>query len=333
MSVEQYLDGIKPYLRDLINSHKNKEWKIQLNMYINFLSFKDTGETRFIYIWSDNEEIRWGNETDDVIDNLFESLLDNYQKEQQIMRGGSNFSFESVELLQYSLHKIKLKRGGSYMDPLEWIRNKLATINPKNYDDNNFFQYAITVALNHQNIENHPERISNIEPFINQYNWKDIDFPLHQKDWKRFEQNNKTIALNILFVPHNTKTIRVAYRSQYNNKRKKQVILLMITDGKKWHYLAVKSVPAWLRGIASNHNEDFYCLNSFHSYSTKNKLKQHESVSNDHDSCYVQMPNEGNKLLKYNQGEKSLKVPAIIYVDLECLLEKMHLCQNNPERT
>ena len=76
------------------------------------------------------------------------------------MIGGNDFNFESVELLQYSLHKIKLKRGGSYMDPLEWIRNKLATINPKNYDDNNFFQYAITVALNHQNIENHPERIS-----------------------------------------------------------------------------------------------------------------------------------------------------------------------------
>ena len=187
LSVEQYLDGIKPYLRDLINSHKNKEWKIQLNMYINFLSFKDAGETRFIYIWSDNEEIRWGNETDDVIDNLFESLLDNYQKEQQIMRGGSNFSFESVELLQYSLHKIKLKRGGSYMDPLEWIRNKLATINPKNYDDNNFFQYAITVALNHQNIENHPERISNIESFIDKYNWEGINFSVHQKgqkDWK-----------------------------------------------------------------------------------------------------------------------------------------------------
>ena len=219
MSVEQYLDGIKPYLRDLINSHKNKEWKIQLNMYINFLSFKDTGETRFIYIWSDNEEIRWGNETDDVIDNLFESLLDNYQKEQQIMRGGSNFSFESVELLQYSLHKIKLKRGGPYIDSPEWLRNKLATINLKNYDDNNCFQYAITVALNHQNIENHPERISNIESFIDKYNWEGINFSVHQKgqkdceksekdkaiDWKKFGQNNKAIALNILFAPHNKK--------------------------------------------------------------------------------------------------------------------------------
>ena len=89
------------------------------------------------------------------INYLFESLLDNYQKEEQKMIGGNDFNFKSIELLQYSLHKIKL-----YMDPPEWIRNKLATINLKSYDDNNFFQYAITVALNHQNIENHPGRIS-----------------------------------------------------------------------------------------------------------------------------------------------------------------------------
>ena len=67
----------------------------------------------------------------------------------------------------------------------------------------------------------------------------------------------------------------------------------MITDGKKWHYLAVKSVPALLRGITSNHNGDFYCLNCFHSsYSTKNKLKKNEKVCNDHDYCYVEMPNK-----------------------------------------
>ena len=52
-------------------------------------------------------------------------------------------------------------------------------------------------------------------------------------DWKKFEQNNKTITLNILFVPHNTKTIRLAYKSKYNRKPENQVALLIITDGKK----------------------------------------------------------------------------------------------------
>ena len=57
----------------------------------------------------------------------------------------------------------------------------------------------------------------------------------------------------------------------------------MITDGKKWHYLAVKSLSPLLRGTTSNHNGDFYCLNCFQSYSTKNKLKKHERVCNDYD--------------------------------------------------
>ena len=159
---------------------------------------------------------------------------------------GSEFVFESVHLLFYSLHKTRLRRGKSCIESPQWLKNKRATINLKN-DDNNCFQYAITVALNHQNIENHLERISNIEPFINQYNWKDIDFPSHQKDWKKFEQNNKTIALNILFIPHNTEEIRLAYKSKYNRKRENQVVLLMITDGgiilnsKVYVYLMVKN--------------------------------------------------------------------------------------------
>ena len=63
----------------------------------------------------------------------------------------------------------------------------------------------MTVSLNHQNIRNHPEEISKIRPFISKYNRKGIDFPSGLKDWKMFEQNNKTIALNISFVPHKTK--------------------------------------------------------------------------------------------------------------------------------
>ena len=94
-------------------------------------------------------------------------------------------------------------------------------------------------------------------PFTDQYNWKEIYFPSHSKEWKKFEQNHKTIALNILFVPHNTKQIRHVYKSKHNFKRENQVILLMITDGTKWHYLAVKSLSALLRGTTSNHNGDF----------------------------------------------------------------------------
>ena len=86
----------------------------------------------------------------------------------------------------------------------------------------------------------------------------------------------------------------------------------------------MKSLSALFREITSNHDGDFYCLNCFHSYSTEKKVKKHKRVCNDHDYCYVEMPNEYNKIVKYNHGEKSIKVPAIIYADLESLLEKMH---------
>ena len=84
--------------------------------------------------------------------------------------------------------------------------------------------------------------MSKIRPYINEYNWNDIDFPSTSKDWKKFELNIESIALNILYVPHRTGKIHLAHKSKHNLTREKQVILLMITDGKNWHYLAVKFI-------------------------------------------------------------------------------------------
>ena len=77
----------------------------------------------------------------------------------------------------------------------------------------NDFQNALDDALNYQNIETHTESISKIKPYISKYNWEGIESPAGSKGWKIFEQNIKTIALTILFVPYNTETIRVVYRS------------------------------------------------------------------------------------------------------------------------
>ena len=127
-----------------------------------------------------------------------------------------------------------------------WLRAKKEAI----INDDADFEDALDDALDYQTIEKNPERISKLKHYINKYNWKGIDFPAGPKEWIKFEKNNKTIALNVLYIPRNTKTISVAYRSEYNNKRKKQVILLMISNGKKQHYLAVTNLSALL---AKNH--------------------------------------------------------------------------------
>ena len=80
----------------------------------------------------------------------------------------------------------------------------------------------------------------------------------------------------------------------------------MITDDGKWHYLAVRKFSALLRGITSKHQADFYCLNCFHSYSAKEKLEKNKGVCQNHGYCYVEMPKEYNKILKYNHRESSV---------------------------
>ena len=181
-------------------------------------------------------------------------------------------------------------------------------------------------------IEIHPQRIAKIEHYIGNYSWEGIEFPAGPKEWEKFEQNNKTIVLNILFAPHNTQTISVAYRSKHDHKREKQVILLMITDGNKCHYLAVSNLSALLAKKYSNHNGDLYCLNCFSSYTTKNRLEEDEEICNNHDSCPIEMSKWLEKISKYNPEEKSLKALFAIYLDLECLSKKEQSCQKNPEK-
>ena len=212
-----------------------------------------------------------GIETEDAINELFNTFRKRYQEGLETKMKRSSFTLECIDLLEYHLHQITLNKGSSSIESPDWIKNKGVTINPKNIKGNNCFQYEITPALNYQNIDHHPERICKLKPFINNYNQKGREFPSHSKDWRIFECNNKTFALNILYVAYNTKQIKQLSISKHNNERDTQVYLLMITDGtSNWHYLAVKSISGLLRGITSNHNGYFYCLSCFHPDTTEN---------------------------------------------------------------
>ena len=244
---------------------------------------------------------------------------------------GSAYEFHGVNLLYYDFNKISLNRGGSYIESAKWIKYIKSTINPKN-NDYKCFQYAVTVALNSDKINKNPQRVSKIKPFIDQYNWNDTDFPSTSKDCKKFELNNKSIALNILYVPHKTGKIHLAYKSKHNLTREKQVVLLMITDCEKWHYTAVTKLSELSRGVTSNNNDDFYCLNCFCSYRTKNKLELYRKVCENRDYCQVEMPNKDNDMIEFN-GKDYGKTSFVIYADLECLLEKISTCYNNIEES
>ena len=151
--MRQYLNKITPHLYDLINDHRiaRRVWKIQISMRVNVISSEDTGETRTIYVWSDNVSIMRGSDTDDIIRELFKSFLRNYQEELKIIKG-SDFVLEIAELMDYKLHRVCLTSGGSYIRSPEWLANKKATINPKNKNDDECLRWSTISALNYNEI-------------------------------------------------------------------------------------------------------------------------------------------------------------------------------------
>ena len=131
---------------------------------------------------SDNIEIMINDEADEVIEELFKSLIKNPQIGLEKPRRSSDFIFNCVHLLYYNCDKRNLNRSRSYIESPDWIKSKKATINPIYKKDNKSFQYSLTVALNHLEIKKYPQRITQIKPFINKYNWEGINSPSEKDD-------------------------------------------------------------------------------------------------------------------------------------------------------
>ena len=147
--------------------------------------------------------------SEDILEQLINSLLKYYADKLLICRTDSSYVYESVEGLIIHFHKIDLNKGSSYISSPSWLKYKGAIINPKNTKDNYCFTYALTIALNNKEIGKNPDPISKkLIEHISKYSWDYIDFPAAIPDYKIFEKNNEDIALNILSFPYNTEEIR-----------------------------------------------------------------------------------------------------------------------------
>ena len=117
-NLKEYINLIEKYLRELIEEYKLKgEWKVQLTIEVNFISLKPgSDETHIMYTRSNNIEIMFGDNNDDIIEQLFESLLKKYEENLQNKMRGSEFEFDGIKFLYYDFNKTSINRGGSYID-------------------------------------------------------------------------------------------------------------------------------------------------------------------------------------------------------------------------
>ena len=187
-------------------------------------------------------------------------------------------------------------------------------------------------------------------------NWNGIGFPASTPDYKRFEKLNEDKAWNVMYIPFNkedndngieTIDIEQEYISNFNFTRKKQVVLLKISNDKKCHFLALKSDqeensefirPAksfsrLMTSITSNSHENHHCFGCFHSLRFNWTLEKHTELCKDNDFCKIKLPEVDGNIKKHDFGSQSLRINYIIYVDLECLLVKFDICSNNPNKS
>ena len=235
----------------------------------------------------------------------------------------SGFTLDKIMHLYINFHRLVLTRGSSYTELSKWLKSKKAVINPKNKDEE-CFKWAVIEALHHEEIKHHPERISLLWTYENQYNWKGLEFPVSIKKIDKFEKNNPGIAVNVLFSNNKNQNIYTARRSERNVKCKKQVNLLMIVDGEKRHYTTIKFISRLLSKLNGKTRRAYHfgmnCFNGFRTASARDKHYEYCS-SNGYVKVYV--PTEKEKWLKFHGGHCQFKVLFMLYADFESILKSV----------
>ena len=190
-------------MKKIMKKMIEQDQKIQLVMQNSCISVKNFEDTRTIYSASKLIEIYMGSDTENVIDTLFNTILERIQQAiASSQKNESEFTHESVALFYYYFQKIDIRRAESYIMSPNWIVSKKATINQKNEKDNKCFQWSIISGLNYNKIKE--KDLKKILKF------KRVDTDLFQRDWNKFEQNNTLVSLNVLFASYDGEQIKLA---------------------------------------------------------------------------------------------------------------------------
>ena len=224
----------------------------------------------------------------------------------------SGFTLDKIMHLHIKFHRLVLKRGSSYIKLAKWLQSKKAVINPQNKDEE-CFKWAVIEALHYKEIKHHPERISLLIPYENQYNWEGLQFPVSIKKIDKFEKKNPGIAVNALFSIKKNQNIYTARRSERNVKCKKQVNLLMVVDRENRHYIAIKRISRLLKSLNAAHKGAYhFCINCLNGFRTELARDKHYEYCSSNGHVKVKMPTEQDEWLKFHDGQYQLKVPFML---------------------
>ena len=273
-------------------------------------------------------------EATDTIEIYHEMVSEIFEAMQIIEQAeGSGWVFMEIIRLILKIDKWDPLKASSYIDLPPELKNKKALINMKN-TDNKCFLWCVLRALNPSK-DKHPSRIDgDLKSKENTLNMEGITYPVSLKDINRFEKQNPDISLSVLGYSKDEK-IYPLRRSKHamKNKRKYNIILLLIKDGDNSHYCLVKDESALLSSqVNKRKGKLYFCLNCLNGFDTPEKLENHKKYCEEEESVKITMP-PPNTFINFKNFVHSEKAPFAIYADFESVLKPLDNCDPDPNRS
>ena len=334
MEVDTFFDWIRQNLIELMNRELTDlgSARVQTTAWIRFIQALDDDFGNIIgfdrvekAVNSRMMEIFQGSDLNEIVDEMLAHMTTQIENP---ALANSRFRFDEVLFPDINFHQLELTRGSSYIPLPSWVSKKKVVINPKNENDEECLKWAITAGLHHKEIKSHPERISNLVGYANNYNWSGLKFPLTINEIDKFEKNNN-ISIYVLGVEGQKPYI--CRKLKYNDQ-KNVVVLLLIDDWEKKHYTGIKSLSRLLGSSNRKHKrKQHFCLNCLQGFHSEESRDKHFEYCKDNEAVRIEMPKEGS-FVKFHDGQNLFKVSFIMYADFEAILKPTKEATNfNPE--
>ena len=323
-----FLKDARPAITNIMNSNRNIKVMLYLNCLMKREDLSGYVETKKFAFHSKNNKII--TESTDV-DEIYQEMIDEIEEEIQSVEEaqGSGWIFVEVENLTLHTSKWDPVNAGSYIELPPFLKNKQAIINMKNKDDK-CLTWCVLRALNPK--DKNAERIDkDLKSKENTLNMQNIKYPVDTRGIDRFESQNPEISITVLGYNKDERVYPL--KISKDTKRKHQIVLLLIKDGKKSHYCLVKNTSALLASQINNHKGSRnICLNCLNGFNTSDSLNKHKEYCYNNECVKIVMPPPGS-YLKFKNFRYSEKAPFAIYADFESLIKPMDNCDPDPNKS
>ena len=256
--------------------------RIQTTVWIRFIRDDEEGQERVELAFNSlMTSVYRGSKPYQIVDRMIANMK--FQIENPVLLN-SRFVFDEVLYPDVNFHQLNLMRGSSYLPLPDFIAKRKAVINPQDGDEE-CFKWAIIAVDRWMGIDSHPERVSNLREFADNYNWSGLEFPVSLKQIGKFEAKND-ISVNVLGLEG--KDIYILRNSGHSHR---EINLLMISEDGINHYMAIKSLSRLLRSSNTKHKcKQYFCTNCLQGFLLEASQDEHRVYCEDNETVGVEMP-------------------------------------------